>query len=418
MRDRLNTPVPKVLAWDSSNKNAVKAEYIIMEKAKGVQLSTKWPSMNFDQKVKTMKSIAKYQKAWADLSFSHIGSVYYTKDLKPDARAPIYIDETDSDVADTRFSIGPILGRQWSDFEKATLNCDRGPWTTSESYRRAMIERDSQAVRTLHTLPKSTIMLCGPSLYRSTPEKKLRACEAAKEALPHILPEGDWTSAYRAWHDDLHEENIFVNAEDPSDIIAIIDWQSTFVAPLFDHVIIPGFLKHDGPPVIGMERPEPPELDGLDVEEKSAALQLYDQRVLVSGIKFLLQHTVKAAWEAQMYDESDDSTALKACRNIYESGEGYCLMALAERGESVFKFSEAEMESIKEDAQKIMESIGAMNVIKKGLEDLFPERGVVRLDQYDDAKAALRNAKAQVIENFSQSDEDRQAWEEAWPFDD
>jgi len=40
MRNVLNIPVPRVLAWDSSNHNPVKAEYIIMERIKGVQLST------------------------------------------------------------------------------------------------------------------------------------------------------------------------------------------------------------------------------------------------------------------------------------------------------------------------------------------------------------------------------------------
>ena len=128
MRNVLGTPVPRVLAWKSSNQNAVKAEYIVMEKVKGVQLSTVWPSMHFDQKVTIMKSIAGYQKAWARLSFSRIGSVYYTKDLKlEDPLAPVYIDDDGQSAADARFAIGPITGKEWNTLGRAGLNCDRGP---------------------------------------------------------------------------------------------------------------------------------------------------------------------------------------------------------------------------------------------------------------------------------------------------
>ena len=49
--------------------------------------------------------------------------------------------------------------------------------------------------------------------------------------------------------------------------------------------------------------------------------------------------------------------------------------------------------------------------------DLFPEQGLVRHDQYDEAKHALGQIKEQVIEDFAQGEEDRIAWHRSWPFD-
>lgn len=39
-------PVPKVLAWSSDPTNPVGAEYIIMEKASGIQLFGTWGAMD------------------------------------------------------------------------------------------------------------------------------------------------------------------------------------------------------------------------------------------------------------------------------------------------------------------------------------------------------------------------------------
>ena len=42
VRTVLNVPAPKVLAWNAPSQNQVRAEYIIMEEAKGSQLHKVW----------------------------------------------------------------------------------------------------------------------------------------------------------------------------------------------------------------------------------------------------------------------------------------------------------------------------------------------------------------------------------------
>lgn len=59
-----------------------------------------------------------------------------------------------------------------------------------------------------------------------------------------------------------------------------------------------------------------------------------------------------------------------------------------------------------------------MGRVRESLGELFPERGIVRLEQYEESKDALRQMKEQVIEMFAGNEHEVQLWKENWPFDD
>lgn len=282
-----------------------------------------------------------------------------------------------------------------------------------------MVERDMRAIHAIDPLPVPLWMLCGPGLYQPTREKKLRAGKASVEALPHVLPQDQWASTFHIWHDDLHTENIFVDPDKPSEILSIIDWQSTSVVPLFDHAISPGYLDYDGPAVDGIGKPVFPELpEDTTAEEEAEAEKLFEAQTLACGYKLLLRKHIEPVFEALMYRESDDSSVMTTSRRLLDAGEAHCMAAIAALELPDMRFSEAELAEIKEDVAKTSASIQAMEAIKRTAGPLFPEKGIVTHEQYDDAKAALRNYKEQVMEKFSKTDEDRVAWEKAWPFDD
>lgn len=62
MRNILNTPAPRVIAWDSTGDNSVGSEYIIMEKAEGVQLSEIWSELEPRRKSHVLVAVGKYQR--------------------------------------------------------------------------------------------------------------------------------------------------------------------------------------------------------------------------------------------------------------------------------------------------------------------------------------------------------------------
>ncbi|KAF7593257.1 hypothetical protein BBP40_011798 [Aspergillus hancockii] len=58
-RNKLSMPAPKVLAWSSKAKeNSVGDEYIIMEKAAGVQLKVIWSRLDIKEKFEVVKVIS------------------------------------------------------------------------------------------------------------------------------------------------------------------------------------------------------------------------------------------------------------------------------------------------------------------------------------------------------------------------
>ena len=127
----MNTPVPKVYAWDSkARENGVGAEYIIMEKLSGIQLQDVWPRMKIQDRLGIVKSIARHQRAWAAVSFQQLGSLYFSRDL--DAVTPHlrYINAQGEMVTDSRFAIGPSAGWTFMEHRRNILEFDRGPCTS------------------------------------------------------------------------------------------------------------------------------------------------------------------------------------------------------------------------------------------------------------------------------------------------
>jgi hypothetical protein len=59
----------------------------------------------------------------------------------------------------------------------------------------------------------------------------------------------------------------------------------------------------------------------------------------------------------------------------------------------------------------------AMHSMKENLRELFPEQGIVKLENYREALDALSQMKEQVINTFATNVDEREAWERAWPFD-
>jgi hypothetical protein len=78
--------------------------------------------------------------------------------------------------------------------------------------------------------------------------------------------------------------NIFVSADDPSQIVSIIDWQSTSILPAFLQTQWPVFLKPPSEYVKGLFHPKLPDnIDDLDPDEKALAIRDWEQAKLAKA---------------------------------------------------------------------------------------------------------------------------------------
>jgi hypothetical protein len=84
VQTRTSIPVPRVLAWSSDPSNPVGAEYIIMEKATGVQLFNTWSTMSDSDRFELVQRTTELEGELASIRFPPSGSLYLRESLAKD----------------------------------------------------------------------------------------------------------------------------------------------------------------------------------------------------------------------------------------------------------------------------------------------------------------------------------------------
>ena len=109
-------PVPKVLAWSSDASNPVGAEYIIMEKAPGVQLCDKWNDMSEREQYYFIKRLCELEGELISIQLPANGGLYLRESMTPEDPFEQLDHAADPDRL---FCIGPSCGRKWFDQDPA-----------------------------------------------------------------------------------------------------------------------------------------------------------------------------------------------------------------------------------------------------------------------------------------------------------
>lgn len=120
-------PVPKVYGYSSSESNPAGVEYLIMEKAQGVGLPTRWFNMTKRERHKLATSFVEIEKKFFDLPFGSIGSIYFKKDVPAQLQGALYTNDTGNNQNLETFCIGPTADYMFWSGRRAGLNLDRGP---------------------------------------------------------------------------------------------------------------------------------------------------------------------------------------------------------------------------------------------------------------------------------------------------
>ena len=225
-----------------------------------------------------------------------------------------------------------------------------------------------------------------------------------------------------------------MDPENPTKLVGIIDWQSTELAPLFEHARQPYFLDYEGPPIVGLERPRLPDnLTQLDPPAQTEAKALFLKQSLSALYRALHHRQNPRLYCAIAFQETSSFDALLLARNLLVDGEATYLAQVVEmertwldlpgvvaRGGPTpfpFHFTKEEITEIESDVNGALRGMEAMREVSESLGELFPEQGIVRNDQYEESRAALRQIREQVIDAFAKDERDRELWREGWPFD-
>jgi hypothetical protein len=162
----------------------------------------------------------------------------------------------------------------------------------------------------------------GPGLYEPTGEKKVNVLETNLKLFKHLLPVNRYLESAHIWHGDLHAGNIFVDAANTTQIVGLIHWQSTELAPLYFQARQPHFIDHERSTTHSLERPVlPPDFAQLDAERKRKAQALFLQQSLCALYRRIVYDKCPKIFECFEFHESTAFTLLLLARNILVDGE-------------------------------------------------------------------------------------------------
>ncbi|KAK2744246.1 hypothetical protein FQN57_004331 [Myotisia sp. PD_48] len=220
-------PVPTVLAWSSSSTNTIGSEYIIMEKAPGVQIFEVWNKMTELDKLNFISNLNGLEDQLAKIHFP--GSLYL-RDSIPEGSSSIplglQVDPTQS------YCIGPIAGNSWYGelSDNSSHPDDIGPWKTVSEYGIAHLHKSlwRMSHAAYHTRSFKTP-------YHGDQQRHAQVIHEAIKLMPTVaqLDGIDSLAAPILWHTDFHMGNVYVSKDDNTAISSIIDWHDISIAPLF-----------------------------------------------------------------------------------------------------------------------------------------------------------------------------------------
>ncbi|GKZ40355.1 hypothetical protein AbraIFM66951_000117 [Aspergillus brasiliensis] len=361
-RNVLETPAPRVHTWNShAQSHPVGAEFIIMEKANGVPLSRVWETLKLPQKLQVL-------------------------------------------LAMIRSSIQQFL--------------------------QAIAARETKAIQTLNP-PKQLALFCGPKLYQPNPEHKLTALSHYLQLLEALTPKDTIITNPYLWHNDLHDDNIFIDQQNPDSITSIIDWQSCHISPLFNHNPDPAFLDwEDGLEPETLDLAPRPNLSGLSPEERSVAVREYTIQNTFIAWRKLTRAKNPALYRAIEFRQTPAYGLIFLAHRMFEYGEAHFmsfLVDLEDHWEDLpgvagdvpfpFKFTDAEIERIKLDSDGAVAGTELVAGVKEQVGDLWPDKGLIEHERYDECRAALDEVRDQVVEQLAESEEEREEYRRWWPFD-
>lgn len=296
-------------------------------------------------------------------------------------------------------------------------------------FLQAVGTREMKAIQSLEP-PKQIALFCGPKLYRPDKEKKITALAWYRQIVDVLIPKNTALTTPRLWHNDLHDDNVFVDPHNPAKITGIIDWQSCHISPLFNHNPDPAFLDWNGLEPETLDLAPRQKLSGLSPEERAAALHEYTIQNVLIGWRKLMHAKNPELYQVVEFRKTAAYGLIFLAHRIFEYGETHFQSFLVDLKDTwadlpavtsdipfPFEFSEADVERIKLDSHGAVAGTDLVAEVKERIGDLWPEKGFVEHERYDDCKAALQEVNVQILEQLAETDEEKAEYERYWPFD-
>jgi hypothetical protein len=227
--ERTSIPVPKILAYELDQSHTLGA-HMLLEKVSGVRLDAIFDDLPAEAQDSLVTQLAHFMLEASRISFPAIGSIVLPQSPAPSPPPP----PTDPAAVPP---LGPLTHPCFYVDGRNALALDRGPFPTARAYFLACADRERAATRELFTLSAGAP---AGAEYQALLADTHALVERAVALLIELVRrcEGlDGADAELARYAlDLHElgpKNIIVAPDEPTRILAVVDWQSASIRPLW-----------------------------------------------------------------------------------------------------------------------------------------------------------------------------------------
>ncbi|GAD96296.1 predicted protein [Paecilomyces variotii No. 5] len=424
-------PVPKLYGYSATNANPAGVEYIIMERASGVGLETRWLGMSKRERHKLASSFVEIEKKFLDLPFCSTGSIYFKTDIPSNHQSALFAAGSEGSPDLDTFCIGPTADYMFWHGRRTTLDFHRGPWDHPATYLKSIAQKEVEWTRRYGESLELDFPHNGVFPGKKSPEDYIRLLDKYLALAPYLLPNASDDPLNRPTlrHPDLNPNNIFVSAD--GSISCIIDWQHTRVEP---RLLVAGYPRaFENPDVEQSPQLKEPSLptdyETLPPDEKSEAEELYRRRLLFYYYRVFNGHFNKAHLQALC-----DPLLLPRQYLVDRAGRQWSGNLMSLKGALVrmveywphlpdtegvpcpVQFSEDELDGFSEKEEQWFELNKVVNFWSEQVG--VNEDGWVSNGRYEEAVQRIGELKASLIATAEGDKEDIQYLERGWLFRD
>ena len=313
LRRHTTLPIPRVIAFSSSDDNELGYEWVLMEMMPGEPLRKLWPTMPDAARVAFFAELARHTKQLVSMRFTKLGNLYFADvaDRVLSPRPPSSLVKTPGDshltgVVDKdigpgdNFVLGRIVSQEFFFDKRVYYPGSRGPFTTS----RELIDMrlDLLARRLQHLAPiEGRPWYCenDRELHRNKPLVDAIFSQFAS-LIPHLVPPTNGPEDIGIlWHDDLSEHNLLLDPVTYK-LTAVVDWESVSVIPAYEtQDARPAWLSDRDwrpTPLVQLARGVPPNGEWLVADKLRRVGEMGPAREAYHGIV------------GKVYDDSEEET--------------------------------------------------------------------------------------------------------------
>ncbi|KAJ5096606.1 hypothetical protein N7456_007327 [Penicillium angulare] len=178
-----------------------------------------------------------------------------------------------------------------------------------------------------------------------------------------------------------------------------------------------------------------PKLTGLSQEERLKALNEYKHHNVFIGWRKLMQARLPDLYQTVEFRKTPAEGLMFLAHRMFEYGDAHFQSLVVDLRDSwadlpafhaggasnvpkfPFDLSEADIQRIKRDGDAAEAGTDLVAEVKEKIGDLWPDKGFIERELYDECKAALDEARDCILEQLSETPEERAEYMDHWPFD-